>query len=332
MKKSGLRTVISTVALLSVFGAGASHAGQDPITIRVVTPFANGHILASTALKFKEELEKRANHITVTVQAGVLNEQSINPATRSCSPNDRIAEVVFTGPQPIQDYAPAYFFFNGPYVIRDFNHLESVWNSEIGDELIDLIEANGNFVAFDPIYRGFRQFTSNRPIYGPSDFVGMKLRLPPVPDWISVWSSLGVQPVQVPLPGIYEALRNGTAEASEGDLTQILSLRLYEVQSHLTLTNHLVGFGMPIANACFYRNELSASERARFRTAVRKAGEWATATIRANESALLAQLQANGMTVVTPDAAAIRAAAEPAINNLFATKWTVTTWQDVLAK
>jgi hypothetical protein len=36
------------------------------------------------------------------------------------------------------------------------------------------------------------------------------------------------------------------------------------------------------------------------------------------------------MTVVTPDAAAIRAAAEPAINNLFATKWTVTTWAEVL--
>jgi hypothetical protein len=37
------------------------------------------------------------------------------------------------------------------------------------------------------------------------------------------------------------------------------------------------------------------------------------------------------MTVTTPNAAAIRAAAEPAIKQLFASKWTVTTWQEVLS-
>lgn len=50
----------------------------------------------------------------------------------------------------------------------------------------------------------------------------------------------------------------------------------------------------------------------------------------ATEASQLANLQTLGMMVVTPDAAAIRAAAEPAINNLFATKWTVTTWAEVL--
>jgi TRAP-type C4-dicarboxylate transport system substrate-binding protein len=187
-------------------------------------------------------------------------------------------------------------------------------------------------VAFDPVYRGFRQFTSNRPINTPADFSGLKLRLPPTPDWVTVWSSLGVQPVQVPLTGIYDALKTGTAEASEGDLTQIQSLKLYEVQSRLTLTSHLVGFGMPMANACFYHSELSRSEQSKLDTAMRKAIEWGTATMQAKESTLLSQLQAAGMTVATPDAAAIRTAAEPAINQLFATKWTVTTWQEVLSK
>ena len=65
---------------------------------------------------------------------------------------------------------------------------------------------------------------------------------------------------------------------------------------------------------------------------MRKATEWDTATMQAQEWTLLAQLQEASVTVVTPDAAAIRTAAEPAINQLFATKWTVTTWQEVLAK
>jgi TRAP-type transport system periplasmic protein len=319
-------------ALSALLIVGGANASQPQYTLRVVTPFASGHILADTALKFKEELEQRSNNITVSVQSGVLNEQTINPQMQSCDASQRVGEVLFTGGQPIQDYAPKYFFFNGPYVIRDFPHLQSVWGSSIGQNMAQLIESNGKMVTFDPVYRGYRQFTSKKAINGPADFAGLKLRLPPVPDWIAVWQSLGAAPVQVPLPGIYDALKNGTADASEGDLTQILSLKLYEVQTHLTLTNHLVGFGMPLANACFYRNDLSANERAKVDQAMRKAAEWGTAKIVANESAMIAQLQAAGMTVVTPNAAAIRSAAEPAVNNLFATKWTVTTWPQVLAK
>jgi TRAP-type C4-dicarboxylate transport system substrate-binding protein len=59
------------------------------------------------------------------------------------------------------------------------------------------------------------------------------------------------------------------------------------------------------------------------------ATHWGTQQMKARESSLLTQLQSEGMTVVTPDAEAIRADAEPAINGLFATKWTVTTWDEV---
>lgn len=325
------QTFTLLAAAILALSSGIAAAAQPTVQVRVVTPFASGHLLADTALKFKEELERRAPHMQVTVQAGVLNEQTINPAAQSCSADERVGEVVFTGGQPIQDYAPKFFFFNGPYVIRDFAHLQSVWHSDIGKRMVQLIEFNGRFVAFDPVYRGYRQFTSNKAINGPADFTNLKLRLPPTPDWIAVWSSLGVQAVQVPLTGIYAALQDGTAEASEGDLTQIQSLKLNEVQSHLTMTNHLVGFGMPLANSCFYRG-LAPQDRARFDSAMRKATKWGTQTIQARESSIIADLQSKGMTVVTPNAAAIRAAAEPAINNLFATKWTVTTWAEVLAK
>lgn len=332
--KLRLTTALSVLALLATFvGANLTYAcPPPPVTVRVVTPFASGHILASTALKFKEELEKRTRNIIVTVETSVLNEQTINPATQGCDRAARIGEVVFTGGQPIQDYAPEYFFFNGPYVIRDFAHLQSVWRSDIGAEMVAKLKHTGGFIAFDPVYRGFRQFTANRPINTPADLAGLKLRLPPVPDWVSVWSSLGVQPVQVPLTGIYAALQNGTAEASEGDLTQIQSLKLYEVQSHLSLTNHLVSFGMPIVNGCFYSSELSRHDQSHLRVAMRRATIWGTATMQAQEATLLEQLRGSGMTVVTPDAAAIRAAAEPAINELFATRWAVTTWEEVLAK
>lgn len=296
-------------------------------TVRVATPFAAGHILADAALELQELLDGEG--FAIEVATSVLNEQTINPQMTACDPSQRVADVMLTGGQPIQDWAPAYFFFNGPYVIEDYAHFERVWASHLGEEARDLMSQNGNLRAVGTVYRGFRQFTSNEPINGPADFVGLRLRLPAVPDWVAVWSSLGVEQVIVPLTGIYAALQDGTAEASEGDLTQITSLELYEVQSHLTLTNHLVGFGLAMANECFL-SSLNQGRRKKLIRAIEDAVAFATDKMFDTEAAQLANLQALGMTVVTPDAAAIRAAAEPAINDLFATKWTVTTWAEVL--
>jgi TRAP-type transport system periplasmic protein len=302
-----------------------------PTTIRVVTPFPVGHVLADTAFKFKQQVEfKSKGKILVNVATSVMTEQTIGAAMTSCDASARVGDVLITGGQPIQDWAPQYFFFNGPYVIVDYDHFLRVWFSHLGDELRALLGQNGNQVSLGTIYRGFRQFTSNAPINDPTNFVGLKLRLPGVPDWIAVWSSLGVIPVTVPLGGIYEALRTGVADASEGDLTQILSLELYEVQSHLSLTDHLVGFGMATANACFM-NGLGASQQNTIVHEMQSATGWGTDQMVARETSLLSELQGHGMITVTPDAAAIRAAAEPAINNLFTTKWTVTTWAEVLS-
>jgi len=318
---------------LACFGLlNQAHAkAAEPITIRVVTPFPVGHVLADTAFKFKQQVEfKSKGKILVNVATSVLTEQTIGAAMTSCNASDRVGDVLITGGQPIQDWAPQYFFFNGPYVIVDYDHFQRVWFSHLGDELRALLGQNGNQVSLGTVYRGFRQFTSNAPINGPANFVGLKLRLPAVPDWITVWSSLGVLPVQIALGGIYEALRTGLADASEGDLTQILALKLYEVQSHLSLTNHLVGFGMATANACFI-NGLGAGDRNTVVHEMQSSTGWGTDQMIAREASLLSELQGHGMITVTPDAAAIRAAAEPAINGLFATKWTVTTWAEVLS-
>jgi TRAP-type C4-dicarboxylate transport system substrate-binding protein len=306
---------------------GVSPADAQVPTVRVATPFAAGHILADAAFRLQEQLDGEGFEIEVATS--VLNEQTINPQMTACDPNQRVADVMITGGQPIQDWAPAYFFFNGPYVIEDYAHFEAVWASHLGDEARDLMIQNGNLRAVGTVYRGFRQFTSNEPINGPADFDDLLLRLPPVPDWIAVWSSLGVQPVTVPLNGIYDALANGTAQASEGDLTQITSLELYEVQSHLTLTSHLVGFGLVMANECFL-SSLNDGRRMRLLREIEDAVAFATDKMFGTEATQLTNLQSLGMTVVTPDAAAIRTAAEPEINNLFATKWTVTTWAEVL--
>ncbi len=135
----------------------------------------------------------------------------------------------------------------------------------------------------------------------------------------------------ITLPDLYQALKDGRAEASEDDLPQIVSFKLNEVQSHLSITNHLVAVGRILINKTAF-DKLFPADQQLVKAAIRKASDWATAKTTTNESDLLPKLQAAGMTVSIPDAAAIRIKAKPAVEQLFKTAWPLTTWQEVLAQ
>jgi TRAP-type C4-dicarboxylate transport system substrate-binding protein len=133
MRRTSLTVVIGALSLAFI-GDRPAQAAKPDITIRVVTPFPAGHILADTAAEFQRRLAEQSDRYTITVTTAVLNEQTIDPAMTSCDPAGRVGDIIITGGQPLQDWAPAYFFFNGPYVIQDYRHFLKVWNSHLGDE------------------------------------------------------------------------------------------------------------------------------------------------------------------------------------------------------
>ena len=56
----------------------------------------------------------------------------------------------------------------------------------------------------------------------------------------------------LPLPELYPGLKSGKADASEGDVSQITSFKLDEVQTHLIMTNHMVQIGGMLINKPFF--------------------------------------------------------------------------------
>lgn len=318
---------VSVLVLLLVAVLGGSALAFGEVVLKAGSPFAEGHILVEAAAKFKELLEERSGgRLRVELQIAQASEEDVNT---QCS--EGVIDLQFTGGRPVEVFAPQYFFFNAPYVIKDYAHFLRVWGGPLGEKARELVLQNGNMFCLGTVYRGFRQMTSLKPVKTPEDLVGLKLRLPVVKTWIAVWESLGVEPVPVPLPELYQALKEGRAEASEGDLPQIYSFKLYEVQKYLGITNHLVGVGWIAMN----RNsmeQLPPEDQDLVKKCIEEACQWATEKIQSGESELLAKLQELGMEMVYPDADAIREKAKPAIEELFATEWPVTTWEEVLAQ
>jgi len=309
--------------------AGTTPAGtpEKKTTIRWASPFKPGHTLVETGNQFKEILEKSSGgRLLVEVQAGVGSEEDINDW---CSQGK--VEMQATGGRPLEVSAPQYFFFNAPYVMKDFDHFMRVWQGSLGKQARELVEKNGNQKYLGIVYRGLRQTTSKKPLYTPADFYMLKLRLPTVKTWIAVWKEIGTDPVPIPLPDLYASLKDGKAQASEGDLPQIASFKLNEVQNYLTLTNHLVQTGGVLINKAFF-DGLAKSDQDLVVKAVAQATDWANEGIKKEERKLLIELQRKGMQVVVPDADSLREKGKPAVEQLFKTEWPVTTWAEVLAQ
>jgi TRAP-type C4-dicarboxylate transport system substrate-binding protein len=306
---------------------GPSVTSAKKTTIRLASPFKPGHTLVETGNKFKEIVEKGSGgRIGVEVQAGVGSEEEINDW---CSQGK--VEMQATGGRPLEVSAPQYFFFNAPYVMKDFDHFMRVWQGTLGNKAREQVEKNGNQKYLGIAYRGLRQTTSKKPLYTPADFYMLKLRLPTVKTWIAVWREIGTDPVPIPLPELYASLKDGKAQSSEGDLPQIASFKLNEVQNYLTLTNHLVQTGGVLINKAFF-DRLPREDQDLIVKAAAQACAWSNEGIKKEEKKLLIELQRKGMQVVVPDADSLREKGRPAVEQLFKTEWPVTTWADVLAQ
>jgi tripartite ATP-independent transporter DctP family solute receptor len=294
-------------------------------TIRIGSPFKSG-IVVEAAEKLKELVEKGSGgRIEVKIDAGTKSEADIAKMNRAGE-----LEMQSNGTQFLEFYAPPYYFFTGPYVMKDFDHYMRAWNGKLGQQARAQLEKN-DLKYLATIYRGLRQTTTNKPVYTPADVYNMKLRLPPIPTWMAVWKAMGTDPVGVPLPELYNSLKTGKAEASEGDLPQIAGFKLFEVQSHLIITNHLVQTAGILINKSFF-DKLSKADQDLIVKAGKEAEEWANNKIKTDEPATLVDLQRKGMQVVIPNADSFRAKAKSAVDELFKTQWSVTTWAEVLAQ
>lgn len=124
-----------------------------------------------------------------------------------------------------------------------FKNMDEVWaamDGELGALVRQKITAAG-LVVFDRMYdNGYRQITSStRPIRAPEDMRGFKIRVPPVPLWVSLFQGLGASPASINFSETYSALQTRVVDGQETPLLTISTAKLYEVQKYCALSNHM---------------------------------------------------------------------------------------------
>jgi len=190
-----------------------------------------------------------------------------------------------------------------------FPDYPTVWKAMDGDlgTYVRGQIAKANLVAMEKIWdNGFRQTTSStRPITGPEDYKGFKIRVPVSPLWTSMFKAFDAAPASINFNEVYSALQTKIVEGQENPLALISTAKLYEVQKYCSLTNHMWDGYWFLANrrawealpddvrAIVARNINAAAVNARTDT------EKLNATVRQ-------ELAAKGLTFNQPDVAPFR--------------------------
>ena len=213
-----------------------------------------------------------------------------------------------------------------PYLYRDFDHLMKTVDvdSPVMKKLNEgLIKSAGVRVLY-AYYFGTRQLTTNKAVMQPSDLSGMKIRAIPFPIYMTAVQGLGAVPVPVDWSEVPTALATGVVNGQENPVNVVLSSKLYEAQSHMMLTSHIMNAQVIVINEKVWQG-LSPELRQAVTKAAAEVRQRASESVRAQESEELAKLKSLKMTVIGPDNGlkldAFKASVNKLVNEKFAAKY-----------
>ena len=192
--------------------------------------------------------------------------------------------------------------FDLPYIFDTTEHLHKITQGPIGSSLLEKLEPKGiKGLAFWD--NGWKSFSANRPLRAPADFQDLKLRIQSSKALESQTRALGAIPQITAFSDVYQALQTGIADGTENPHSNFYTQQMYEVQQHMTLTEHgYLGY-IVIANKRFW-NTLPSRLRELLEQAMRESSDYANQIAREENDKALAKIRETGKITIhapTPD-------------------------------
>jgi TRAP-type transport system periplasmic protein len=284
---------------LALAAAGSAHA-QKTIEFRYGHMNPPGSAAGQQANWLAEAIGKHTNgQVKVTVypssQLGKLQELAEAVSTGTIALSHNTAAGIGSLYEP-------FAALDTPYLYRNVDHLMKVVdvNSPVMKKLNDgLVKAAGVRVLY-AYYFGTRHLTSKKAVMQPSDLAGMKIRAIPFPIYMATVQGLGAVPVPVDWSEVPTALATGVVQGQENPVNVVLSSKLYEAQSHLMLTGHVMNAQVIVINEKAWQ-ALTPQLREAVSKAAQEVRTRATHSVQAQEAEEIAKLKDLKMTVIGPD-------------------------------
>jgi len=182
--------------------------------------------------------------------------------------------------------------FDLPYIFDNLDDVHKVTQGAFGASLLAKLEPKGiKGLAFWD--NGFKSFSANKPLKSPSDFKGLKMRIQASSVLEAQMRTLGALPESTAFSEVYHALQTGVVDGTENPHSNLYTQKMYEVQKHMTLTDHgYLGY-VVITNKKFWEG-LPGTIRSQLEQAMKEATAYENRIAQEENDNALALLKATG--------------------------------------
>ena len=249
----------------------------------------------AAAVKMAELVKQRTNgEVEITIYPA---NQLGNDAAMINGARGGTIDIVSSGASNFNGIVPHTAALELPFVFRSAQHAYTVLDGPIGTGVLAELAPHGlKGLAFWE--NGWRAFTNNKkPVRTPDDLKGLKIRSTPNPYHIQAFKLLGMNPSPMPIAELYTALETGAFDAQEHPINVTLSAKFYEVQKHLTVSNHIYSPLVVVMNKAKLES-LPAPFQTIIVDAAREAARYQRDLNTQNAGKVVADLKKAGMQVV----------------------------------
>jgi tripartite ATP-independent transporter DctP family solute receptor len=283
---------LSAAAIAAVLLSGS--AGLAATTLRVADVQANTAYetgLKSFAEKVSEYTDDRVR-VQVTMGTALGNEADLVKQVRQGTID--MAQVGLSG---YDKFALLYIPF-----LFDQGRMMDFFKSDVAEGWKEDVLNDWGIELLEYVYFGPREITANKPILTPADLSGVKIRVPQFPMMVSAFQAYGANVVALPVGELYISLQTGAIDAQENPLNFIVGSSIFEVQSDISLTNHVQAPRFLFINPNALER-LTPEDQEAVRRAAREAVAEEQEELIASEAEYLQTLRDKGMTVHEVDIA-----------------------------
>lgn len=241
-----------TAVVLAASGMSTQAMAQATYSFRYGTSFPADH---PGAIRMQEAAD------AIRKESGGKIDIKVFPQSQLGSEPDMISQVrsgalqfMSTAGSNLQTMVPVAGINSVAFAFKDYDTVWAAMDGELGAHVRGQLQ-KVNLYAFEKVLdNGYRNITtSNKPVNSPADLANVKIRVPGIPLWITMFKDLGAAPTSINFGELYSALQTKVVDGQENPLAMIQSAKLYEVQKYVAMTGHTWDCHFIFTNAKFWQ-------------------------------------------------------------------------------
>lgn len=278
-------------------------------TLRLGTVLAPGDPLVIAAQRMKKDVERRTNG---DVEIQIFPNSQLGDTQNMMDQAQAGANVgTFVEGSRVSPFVPEFNVLVAPYAFNSVDELVKFvetptfaeWNERLKQKTgLTLLSFNW--------YQGARHMLTKKPVQTPADLKGVRVRTIGEPLWIKTIAAMGAVPTPMAWAEVYPSIQTGVIDGAEAQPSAIRGAKLYEVVSHITLTEHIyLMSGLIVSDK--WLQSLPAEHRQIVTEEAKRAGALALKMNVEQAEQIFNDIKARGVKVTAIDKTPFRNAVQP---------------------